>query len=84
MFKAMELAKRSTMAHQMGCCIMKGRKVVASDYNCVIGTAALVSKHAEMGAIEDLLRSLGLLKRFRFLLLHGQRKVCSRRTHVHL
>jgi hypothetical protein len=65
---ASSIAQESEMLWQMGCAIVgKGRKLIAASCNYVVGTIPansfnnVASCHAEMGAIEKMLRRYGLL-----------------------
>jgi tRNA(Arg) A34 adenosine deaminase TadA len=58
-------AEKSSMDHKLGCVIYSGRKVVASGFNLPL---KYCSRHAEMSAIENLMRQLRLLNSYRSLL----------------
>lgn len=63
-------ASLSKMEYKMGCGIFRGKKLLSSGYNLKLSEC---SRHAEMSAIENLMRKLGLLNRFRTLLKLGHR-----------
>lgn len=71
---ALELANSSRMSHKIGCAIVCKGRVVARGMNETVGTKRAhstvhnVSRHAEMCALEQLLRKLRLLGRVRHVL----------------
>lgn len=71
---ALALANRSRMSHKIGCAIVCKGRVIARGMNETVGTKRAhstvhnVSRHAEMCALEELLRKLRLLNRVRHVL----------------